>query len=454
MKVLLVATNRLVTPIPVYPIGVDYVAAALGDRHDVRTLDLACDDAEVTLATTCREFQPDIVGFSIRNIDNTDVHAPQGFMLDIEHLPALIRGECSARIVLGGPGFSIFPQALMARLRADFGIVGPGERMAELLAAIERNEPALDGAIVSIPGVWVGNKPTQKVQPWTGRIVRVLASQKTLAHYLRWGGMLNVQTKRGCPFLCSYCTYPTIEGRKTRLFEPEAIAQEWADLVRAGAKFLFVTDAVFNSHPRHNLAVADAIALRGLGIPWGAFFAPMRPPRDYYRRLRDAGLSHVEFGTESLSPTMLRSYRKPFTVEHALAAHAEARAAGLHVAHYILLGGPGETIATAQETLDRCERIPDAVFFFFCGVRIYPTTRIHAIALCEGQVDAADDLVEPRFYTPAGLAQSALHDLVSNRARGRRHWVIGSGDAQMAANKKRMYQRGQVGPLWDRLVAI
>ena len=213
-----------------------------------------------------------------------------------------------------------------------------------------------------------------------------------------------------------------------------------------------MADAVFNSHVRHNLAVAQALETRGLTLPWGAFFAPMRPRADYYCRLRNAGLSHVEFGTESLSPVMLGRYRKPFTVEHALAAHREARAAGLHVAHYILLGGPGETVETVNATLDLCDRIEDAVLFFFCGVRIYPGTQVHAIALREGQVGPTDDLLAPRFYAPAGLHLDVINDMVSARSRGRSHWVLGSGDANMAAVMKRLYQRGQIGPLWDRLV--
>ena len=449
MKILLVATNRMMTPFPVYPIGVDYVATSLRGCHDVRVIDLACDEAESALAAACQVFKPDVVGLSIRNIDNLEAESPLGFIPEIERIVGLIRAETAARIVLGGPGFSIFPEALMARLRADFGVVGEGERLAELLDALASG--ALSDA-TAIPGVFAGNHRLAPPESWHGPHGRALTSPETVTHYLRWGGMLNVQTKRGCPFLCGYCTYPGIEGRKLRLFDPDEVAKEWRSLVEAGAKFLFVTDSVFNSHVRHNLAVAEALQHHNLTVPWGAFFAPLRPPRDYYRRLREAGLTHVEFGTESFSPIMLKRYHKPFFVEHALAAHAEARAAGLHVAHYILFGGPGETAETVAETLDRCESIDDAAFFFFCGVRIYPSTQLHAIALREGQVGPDDDLLEPRFYVPASISLDAMASMMTARARGRRHWVTGSGSAEMAMAIKRLYQRGRIGPLWDRLV--
>jgi radical SAM superfamily enzyme YgiQ (UPF0313 family) len=448
MRVLLVATNRMVTPFPVYPIGLDYVATAVQDRHELRVLDLA--DAAADLAAVCREFRPEVVGLSIRNVDNAETSNPEGFLPALERVAAQIRGACRTRLVLGGPGFSIFPEALMTRLEADYGVVGEGERFPALLDALAAGDVT---AAARTPGVLLPRRPVALPAPWTGPRRRTLASPTTVGHYLRWGGMLNVQTKRGCPFLCTYCTYPAIEGRALRLFAPADVAREWELLVRAGAKFLFVTDAVFNSHVRHNLAVADALIDRGLRVPWGAFFAPLRPRPGYYSRLHDAGLTHAEFGTESLSPAMLRAYRKPFGVAHALAAHAEARRAGLHVAHYILLGGPGETRATVAETLERCDELADAVLFFFCGVRVYPRTSLHATAVREGQVRAGEDLLTPRFYAPAGLPVEDIAELVSARRRGRRNWVVGSGDDQMAAASQRLYQRGHVGPLWELLVS-
>jgi radical SAM superfamily enzyme YgiQ (UPF0313 family) len=450
MRVLLVATNRTVTPFPVYPIGLDYVATALRRQHELRVVDLAADDAESELVTICRGFKPEVVGLSIRNVDSAETSDPEGFLPDIERIVRLVRAQSGAPLVLGGPGFSIFPTALMARLHADYGVLGEGERLPDLLAAVAGGDAR---SAAGLPGVLVGATAKEPPPPWSCPSRRELVSAKTVGHYLRWGGMLNVQTKRGCPFRCSYCTYPAIEGRRLRLFDPETVAQEWEDLVRAGAKFLFVTDAVLNSHVRHNLAVAEAVLRRGLAAPWGAFFAPLRPPSGYYRRLHAAGLTHAEFGTESLAPAMLRAYRKPFTVEHALAAHREARAAGLHVAHYILLGGPGETRETVAQTLDHCERLDDAVLFFFCGVRIYPRTELHAIALAEGQVAPDDDLLAPRFYAPRSLSVERTAELVAARSRGRRSWVIGSGDERMATTMKRLYQRGRIGPLWELLVS-
>jgi radical SAM superfamily enzyme YgiQ (UPF0313 family) len=282
--------------------------------------------------------------------------------------------------------------------------------------------------------------------------MRELASKSTVAHYLRTGGMLNLQTKRGCPYRCTYCTYPVIEGRKLRLFDPDQVAREWASLIEAQAKFVFLTDSVFNSHVGHNLRVAGKLLKHGTIVPWGAFFAPTRPPRDYYRTLRDAGLTHVEFGTESLSAPMLRAFRKPFSPEHVLQAHAAALEARLHIAHYIMLGGPGETLDTAWETLRRCDQLENAVFFVFVGVRVYPSTELYRVACDQGVVSATQDPLTPCFYLSPTAPLAVLEELVHNHAGTRRNWVCGSGGENVAAVTRRMYARGAIGPLWERML--
>ena len=81
--------------------------------------------------------------------------------------------------------------------------------------------------------------------------------------------------------------------------------------------------------------------------------------------MADAGLSHVEFGTESLSARMLRTYRKPFGTGHVFHSHRAAVEAGLFVAHYFLIGGPGEDRDSVEETLAAASGLDRCVLFFF-----------------------------------------------------------------------------------------
>ncbi|PKN49856.1 MAG: B12-binding domain-containing radical SAM protein, partial [Deltaproteobacteria bacterium HGW-Deltaproteobacteria-16] len=186
-------------------------------------------------------------------------------------------------------------------------------------------------------------------------------------------------------------------------------------------------------------------------IPWGGFFAPLRLPSDYFSRMADAGCKHVEFGTESLSSSMLATYRKPFGVDDVFVAHQQALEAGLHVAHYFLLGGPGESAVTVAESLDHIERLNKTVLFFFIGIRIYPHTALYDIALAEGKIRPETNLLQPLFYQAEAIDRDTIAAQVTARAGKRNNWIIGSGGAKSAATLKKMYSRGHTGPLWEFL---
>lgn len=448
MNVLLFSANRLTAPYPVYPIGLDYVAAAVAPRHQVERVDLAQVQDPEEIRRKVVEHSPDVVGIAIRNIDNTDATETVSFIDEYRELTRLVRGATRAKVVLGGSGFTIAPAELMDALDADYGIVGEGERLGPLLDSLERGQE-----VSGLPGVVLPERAVSVPPPWEGAIDRAFSSDDPMVpFYLRKSGMLNLQTKRGCPFSCTYCTYPLIEGKTVRLFDPEEVAHTARMLQEAGARFLFVTDAVFNSDFEHGLLVARAMRRVGVDVPWGAYFAPRPGPQGYWQGLADAGLTHVEFGTDSLSPKMLASYRKPFRKEDVLAAHEAALAAGVNVAHFFLVGGPGEDETTVDETVQTAATLPSCVCFFFCGVRVFPSTELYGLAVKEGQISARADPLEPVFYSPAALPGRKLAELTSRHLEGRSNWLAGGGGERLAGILGRLYNLGHTGPLWEKLI--
>lgn len=448
MKVLLISANTLREPYPVYPLGLDYVAGAIAGMHEVRCLDLNSLEDENGLPQVVEAFKPDIVAISLRNIDNTDALNPQGFMAHYKDLAEAVRRCSAAPIVLGGTGFTLFPQEAMRLLKADYGILGEGERLALLLKALEKGESP-----IGIPGVITAEEPASDPAPWPRAVERRFDPRGAhLDFYLRNGGMLNLQTKRGCPFRCIYCSYPYIEGRSLRFEPPEQIARTALSLQEAGARYIFIADSAFNADAAHSLAVARAFKKEGLTIPWGGFFAPMPIPEDYFTILAECGLKHVEFGTESLCNTVLGAYRKPFARRHVFSAHKAANGAGLHVAHYFLFGGPKETAKTLIESFSYMEELEKSVLFLFCGMRIYPHTSLYETALKEGQLSASQSILEPVFYEPPSISLKDIAGQVETYARGRENWVRGAGGEQTNRILSRMYRRGRTGPLWEYLI--
>jgi len=451
VRVLLVSVNRVRYPYPVHPIGLDYVAGALAPAHEVRILDLcplADGELEAAILGAIREHAPQAVGLSLRNVDSLEAPAVLGFLPEARRVVEMVRCSTNAPLILGGAGFTIFPAELLAALGADFGVVGEGERARALLDALAAGVSPL-----GLPGILCRGHPAPAPVPLGPGEQGVRAPpgrNPALGFYLARGGMLGIQTQRGCRLRCVYCTYPQIEGRVLRAFDAEAVAAEARVLEDAGARYLVLTDSVFNGSPEHALAVAAAFRRAGVRLPWGGFFAPTVPPDGFYEVLREAGCTHAEFGTESLSDAVLPRLKKPFRRTDVFEAHAAARAAGIHVAHFFALGGPGETAATVEETLDGCEALDGAALFFFCGLRIYPRTDLWSVAVAEGQVGREEDLLEPVFYRPDGLAVPDLTAAVRHRGAGRRGWVIGTG-GEFSGVVSRLHARGRAGPLWELL---
>jgi len=237
-----------------------------------------------------------------------------------------------------------------------------------------------------------------------------------------------------------------------RRIPPQEVARSALALQAAGARYLFLTDSALNADCAHSLEVAAAFREAGLTIPWGGFFAPTRPPEGYFAHLAQAGLTHVEFGTESLSDPVLQAYRKPFAVADVFTAHREALAAGLHVAHYLLLGGPGESPATLEETLANVDKLKRCVVFFFCGMRIYPHTALYRLALETGQVAPGQDLLAPVYFRSPELAADHIAERLRAMAAGRDNWVLGAGGEAIETVLARLHAGGLTGPLWEFLI--
>ena len=273
MKILLISANTVRVPYYIYPLGLDYVAGALAGRHTVKIADINLSKKITTLLDIIRDFGPDVIGLSLRNIDNTDVLDTRGFIQMYRDLITSIRSVSPALIILGGSGFTIFPRQLMSELNADYGIIGEGERLPLLLDAIEKGTDTS-----GIPGVIAGTGGEKVPPPLDDSFRRSFIGGEIAQFYTARGGILNLQTKRGCSYNCIYCTYPHIEGSSLRPIPAGEVAETALELERMGGKYFFITDSAFNCDYDHSAEVARAFKTRGVTIPWGAFLAPTKPP--------------------------------------------------------------------------------------------------------------------------------------------------------------------------------
>jgi radical SAM superfamily enzyme YgiQ (UPF0313 family) len=449
-NVLLASANSENLPSPVYPLALAHLAGALVQAgHNPRQYDLQTH-GPAALRAMIEDTRPDLVGVSIRNIDNIDSSTGR-FYLD-EHCGVVesIRACTDAPIVAGGSGFSLFPREAMLALGADYGIVGAGEQaICELMEVIKGRREAL-----SVQGLVTAGGDGCARAADVAISARPAHDPEIVDFYWRHGGMIGIQTKRGCPGQCSYCAYPLIEGRTVRWHEPAEVVDQMEQLAKDhGISYFFVVDSVFNLSRERDEALAGEIVRRGLDIQWGAFFTPKGIDRQYLRMLKASGLKHVELGSDSMSERMLESYRKGFTVDDVIRASDACRDEGVYCAHYVIFGGPGETPDTVHETISNAARLEKCIIFPFAGVRIYPGTGVYAEAAKEGLVSRDADCLRPTFYFAEGLDESSIWEMVASASGGARQWVLSAGNGGREPQMRRFREHGIKGPMWEYLMA-
>ncbi|MBI5885946.1 MAG: cobalamin B12-binding domain-containing protein [Deltaproteobacteria bacterium] len=128
MNILLVSANREQSPYPVTPIGLAYVARPLVDAgHDVRVADLCFStDISEAIDEAIKGFTPDLIGLSIRNVDNLTYPKTTSYLPYLATVAEKI-SSLGAPVVAGGSGFSLFPEEMLRRLGLVYGITGEGE---------------------------------------------------------------------------------------------------------------------------------------------------------------------------------------------------------------------------------------------------------------------------------------------------------------------------------------
>jgi len=354
MRVAFVSGNRELLPDPVIPLGLLYVMAATPDRHAKALIDLCFEESPAeALARELRSFEPDVIALGIRNIQRADYTGKKDTLDHYARLIEAARSASAAPIVLGGSGFSVMPRALLSHLRADYGISGDGElAFPQLLDALESGSGL--GGIGNLHrlsgGVPISSPPPPDFPDMNalGTPDRRLADER----YYERSGIDSLQTKRGCPLHCDYCTYPRIEGRVGRVRDPARVVDEFERIASERANHVFLVDSVFNLPTRHATAVCRELISRGTPLPWSCYVNPLGFDAELAGLMARAGCAGIEVGSDSGSEATLARLRKGFGTGHVRRLHDLARAAGIPDCHTFILGTPGEDLDDVHGTLD------------------------------------------------------------------------------------------------------
>ncbi|MFH1112380.1 MAG: radical SAM protein [Pseudomonadota bacterium] len=410
MRVLLINSNLRDDLFAAPPIGLCYVAgAAEAAGHEVEVLDL-CFKRNVLKEIDARigAFSPEVVGVSIRNLDNANFLYPISYLPDAKRVLDRVRERTQVPIVVGGSGAALNPAGILNRLGADHVIVSDGEKsFVDLLDCLQKGRSTrnVSGAAMTVDGKLHFRPP--KLEDFSGRSPQ-LGRWVDVKPYRQMGGSFGIQTKRGCRQRCIYCTYnQVLEGNTLRLRPPREVVDEIEEALfnYNPGSFEFV-DSVFNDPLDHCTEILEEIVRR----PWRTRFtamgvSPKRLDLGFLRLMRKAGFTSLMITPESASETMIRNYRKGFTVDDVIHAAEAVNKSRFTSMWFFLVGGPGETNRTLRESLDftlKYLKQDGGPFFnmvnYFMGIRLYPGTRLWEIAGREGFVNGQSDALDSLWY--------------------------------------------------------
>jgi radical SAM superfamily enzyme YgiQ (UPF0313 family) len=431
VKVLIVSTNTL----PASPSGPAYVAGAVRQAgHQVATFEtLFAADLAGELKARLDEFQPDVVGVSIRLVfgDMQDTRAPLGTRhIDlrprVREIVDIIRHNTTAFIVLGGPGFSYYATDWLDYLGVDYGICGEGEDAFPLF--LQRF--AEGGDITSVPGcifrkdTTIQSVPPQRVKDLNGMALPAydLFDLKKYAEYKITPAIF---TKRGCAFSCTYCPYSKLEGKRYRVKTPERILAEIRHILahypsEAASQQIMFCDNNFNVPKRHAEAICRALIATPHDFMWGTGdLKPVGVTDDFCRLMEDSGCFYANLAIESASDAMLQRMKRGYTVRQVRESLDALSRSAIPFSASLMLGAPGETPATIAETIHVLEdySIPGGVWV---TIGIYLWTDLQDIVAEARQAGLLRDdkqLFTGAVYLSPELPRPYLAELIDSLRR-------------------------------------
>ena len=421
-KVVLINSNRFQQPWPVLPFGLCYVAAACESAgHDTHVLDLCFSrDPSTDIQHTIHALRPDVVGIGVRNIDSGTGQSRE-FQPDHvkNHVIEPVKAVFSGPIVIGGSAVGINARELLEFFDLEFAVRGDGETtMVELLRRHALGQPwtEVPGLVEYKQGRMVSDEPPCRVAdldslPWPR-----FRKHLDLKAYRRANSPLLVQTKRGCALHCVYCVYNQVEGETYRLRDPQRVADEIEQLVEeTGINHIEFTDSTFNIPLEHARGVLRAVIDKGMNLHLRTMGVnPGAVDEELADLMKEAGFVDVDLGAESGCDVTLTGLGKNYTKQDVLRAGSLLRDRGISITWFLLLGAPGETRSTVEETLETITGAAarDDLICVSVGVRAYKGTEIAKQMERLNPAVGADGFLRPVDYEPEGISLEEIKSLL------------------------------------------
>jgi len=347
------------------PVGVAYLMSYLRAKgHAAGVLDLRIESANFDYIKAIKEFRPDLVGVGLTSCNYKATYA----------LINKIKAKVDSPVVIGGPHVSVKRSDVLKECSADYAIYGEGEIA---LLNLANGKPLQD--IKSL--IWRKGKEITINLP-EGLILDLDTlpfPEYELFKMQRYASKrIPITTARGCPHMCVYCAVDLVIGRRFRARTPKNVVDEVSYWYEKGYRDFGFNDSTFTENIKRAEEICDILIEREIDIRWD-LRTGIRVDRindRLLRILRAAGCGFIAFGIESVDNEVLRLMRKGTTSKQAQDAVEMAKAAGLGVGGFFMIGNPGDSYNAFRKSYDFARKTRfDEVRFY--NVEPYPGTQLY-----------------------------------------------------------------------------
>ncbi len=353
MKIVLVAPPYPLEEAPSPPLGICYAAAACEVAGaDVVILDyIVRKYTPEKLIDELSALQPDVVGTS---------SVTMNFSAAADIMQTAKNYDPSIITMMGGPHVSFdVENTLTTYPEIDLIVIGEGEEtLKELVSRLPARDSwnGIKGIAFREKGEIVFTEPRELIDD-LDTLPLPARHLLPMSRYLALGFPVSIITSRGCPNRCIFCQGRRMVGYKVRHRTPKLVVDEIEDILSYGWTRINIADDIFTANKKRVLEICDEIKKRGISFTWSAFARVNTVDREIIEAMRDAGCDSVSFGIESGNPEMLKRIKKGITLDQARKATQYCKDAGMITHASFMVGLPGESRKTMQDSNDFAEEL-------------------------------------------------------------------------------------------------
>jgi len=201
---------------------------------------------------------------------------------------------------------------------------------------------------------------------------RMLPLEKYLMPMIK-GPYTFIVTSRGCPAGCKYCIKHVSYQYSVRLRSPEKLHEEIQQLYDLGVHHIHMYADLFTVNRDQVIELCKLLIERGPKITWTSNSRVDYVDEEMLTLMGQAGCNLISWGIESGNEMILKKAHKGYRMEQAYNALNWAHKAGIKNWGYFIIGLPGETVETIQETIEFSKKLPLDIALFHVAAP-YPGT--------------------------------------------------------------------------------